>query len=187
MPLSGLQRLSAQATVALLLTSCSSYAPTPGEATAKIRLISYVDTPTTFWVYDAAACPSSKKLVEAQMASVLPFDKTTIGMIGKSDRPPERTAERLVPANRALFLWLESGVGAIPGRPGYSCSVAFRFEPAPNGQYEMQFKLNSDQCSVRLLRLELDANGEVRRQPERSTVPVEGANGKELCSNSPRS
>ena len=134
-------------------TSCVSAIP-EGTPTAMIRFTS--DVP----VIITPICSQNESVIRRGWVKVGMKEQSPVKMYGTRSDKTNEVIERLIPAERALPFRIRWGHYGHPRLT--SCEVNFHFTPRANEQYQADYSLGSDHCTVRLYRLS-QSNGTIRK------------------------
>ena len=156
----------------LLLASCASYTPRPGEPTALLRFVSYSREHSLLLIQDNAACPNHRPLFMKQISGGMGKEKKSLGMAGAAASDAFDFYETPVPAGPELLMMMMS-TALYPHKTGYQCRVGIAFAPRKDGQYEVQYAGDEIGCTGRIYELVADVNGKVTRRPEATARPLQ--------------
>ena len=164
------------------LAGCVSYQPKPGEATSRVRIVTFTGDTSSITVLDPKACPERKRLVYQQISGLLPREQGTLGMPGAPEAGYSDFKEMVIPANQPLMMLVGSLRGASQYVAGYSCYVGLEFPVQPATDYEVQYRYDGKGCNVRAYRLRAGAGGAATREsiPGVRQIPNAKA-GTSLC------
>lgn len=185
-PFATLAPMLAPLLAALLLGGCvTRYAVDDTGPTAKVRFRSDVDVPAYFDHAELGACPSrviARRVAFLPAAALSGGERSTLTMLGGSDRPEKWVAERQITAGKPVLMHVGSERISTPGVPGYRCALGIAFVPQPDAQYEIEFRLAADRCTVNVNRLSLYAPTlTVARTPEPTLRRLRAAGEIALC------
>lgn len=133
----------------LLITGCASnYALTAGTNSAKVRLTTSSDNPTTFLVRDTS---NGSRVSDFHLASTgfqlrAMARELPLGIHGVSPQPPERTREREIAAgNRINIVIKTEGAYRV-------CTAGISFDVIPNTEYEIRHEstLAATECKAKV-------------------------------------
>ena len=174
------RRLLIAAIIMLSISGCTTYQPKPGDPIAKLRFVSFTEDPSDIYIQDPNPCPERKRLVYKQISGLFHSKKEKDEMLGEAESGSVDTIALVIPADRTALMTLGSGLAPTQYTSGYQCSVGVKFEPQPMAQYEVQYHYTNHRCSVKLFRLVIAPNGEVKREHE-STASSFHPRGYDLC------
>lgn len=165
----------------LALGGCTSYQPKPGEATARLRFVTFTPNVSSLTVLDPTACPERKSLLYRQMSWVIPHSPTIVGVPGKAAENHSFFEETYIRAGRALVT-VGSSQAASQYVPGYTCYIGVAFDARADANYEVEYRYDGRRCTASVR--EVVADGASARRiavPGVRQVTAAGVNAN-LCS-----
>lgn len=104
-------------------------------------------------------------------------------MLGKAEANSNNSTEMEIPIYPRLAVDVGSVLSANNFSKGYTCHVGLIFDPRPNGQYEVQYKLDGvkKQCFAQLFELATDRDGTVFRKRDATVKSITVAENANLC------
>ena len=142
-------------TVAILFSGCATPFP-EGIPTAAIRFTSNVP----IIVRPVCSRDSFIKQAPVKVDSNFLKEVSPVKMYGTQSDKNNEVIERLIPAERALPFRVRWGHYAHPKLT--SCEILFSFSPRPDEQYQLDYRLLSGSCTLKLHRLS-EQNGLIQK------------------------